>query len=83
MFIYARHAMLSNFSHVQLFATPWTVAYQAPLGKIIGVGCISFSRGSYWPRDQMQVSCLGRRVLYHWAIREACVCVCVPDLMKF
>ena len=23
--------MLSHFSHVQLFATPWTVAHQAPL----------------------------------------------------
>ena len=23
--------MLSRFSHVQLFATPWTVAHQAPL----------------------------------------------------
>ena len=23
--------MLSRFSHVQLFVTPWTVAYQVPL----------------------------------------------------
>ena len=23
--------MLSHFCHVQLFATPWTVAHQAPL----------------------------------------------------
>ena len=81
MYIYTCHAMLSNFSHVQLFATPWTVASQAPLGKNIGVGCISFSRGSCWPRDQMHVSCLGRRVLYHWAIREACVCVCVFQIL--
>ena len=26
-----RDAMLSCFSHVQLFATPWTIAHQAPL----------------------------------------------------
>ena len=32
---------------------------------------IPFSRGSSWPRDRTLVSCIGRRVLYHWAIREA------------
>ena len=35
---------------------------------------ISFSRGSSWPRDQTHVSsisCIGRRVLYHWATWEA------------
>ena len=36
-----RFAMLSCFSHVQLCATPWTVARQAPL-------CIGFSRQEYW-----------------------------------
>ena len=43
--------MLSRFSNVQLFATPWTVTCQAPL--IMG-----FSRQEYWsglpfppPRD--------------------------------
>ena len=33
--------MLSHFSSVQLFATPWTVACQAPLSA-------SFSRQEYW-----------------------------------
>ena len=33
--------MLSHFSSVQLFATPWTVACQAPLST-------SFSRQEYW-----------------------------------
>ena len=32
---------LSHFSHVQLFATPWTVAHQAPLP-------MGFSRQEYW-----------------------------------
>ena len=32
--------MLSHFSHVQLFATPWTVAHQAPLP-------VGFSRQEY------------------------------------
>ena len=33
--------MLSCFSHVQLFATPWTVAHQAPLSMV-------FPRQEYW-----------------------------------
>ena len=33
--------MLSRFSHVQLFATPWTVAHQAPL-------FMEFSRQEPW-----------------------------------
>ena len=32
------HVLLSCFSHVLLFATLWTVALQAPLGKNTGVG---------------------------------------------
>ena len=33
--------MYQSLSHVQLFATPWTVALQAPLS-------IEFSRQEYW-----------------------------------
>ena len=33
--------MLSHFSHVQLFATPWSVALQDPLS-------MGFSRQEYW-----------------------------------
>ena len=33
--------VLSHFSHVQLFATPWTVACQAPLS-------MGFSGQEYW-----------------------------------
>ena len=33
--------MLSCFSHVQLFVTPWTLTHQAPLS-------IEFSRQEYW-----------------------------------
>ena len=33
--------MLSRFSHIQLFATLWTVAHQAPLS-------MGFSRQEYW-----------------------------------
>ena len=33
--------VLSHYSHVQLFVTPWTVAHQAPL-------TMGFSRQEYW-----------------------------------
>ena len=44
--------MLSHFSHVGLFATPRTVAYQAPrpwesLGKSTGVGCHALLQGTF------------------------------------
>ena len=35
--------MLSHFSHVQLFVTPWTVAWQAPLS-------MGFSHQESWSR---------------------------------
>ena len=62
------------------FATPWTVAYQAPLS-------MEFSRQEYWSgllypapgessrlRDRTQiswVSCISRWILYHFATWEA------------
>ena len=53
--------MLSRFSPVRLFATPWTVIHQAPLS-------MGFSRQEYWsglpsrrgssqPRNQTGISC--------------------------
>ena len=42
MYIMKMHAwMLSHFSCVRLFATPWTIARQAPLS-------MGFSRQEYW-----------------------------------
>ena len=65
------------FGHIQLFATTWTVALQAPLS-------MGFSRQEYWSglpfplpgdlppsRDQTRVSCIsctGRRILYLWLL---------------
>ena len=37
--------------------------------RILEQVAISFSRGSFRPRDQTHVSCTGRRLLYHWASR--------------
>ena len=58
LFLYFLHAKL--FSRVLLFATPWTVACQAPL--LMGFSrqeywSMSSSKGSYQPRDRTQVSC--------------------------
>ena len=44
-----------------------TVACQVPLsiGRILEWVAISSSRGSYQPRDQTCISCIGRQILYH------------------
>ena len=38
--------MVYSLSHVQLFATPWAVACQAPLS-------MAFSRQEYWSRSPL------------------------------
>ena len=60
-----------------LFATIWIVAL--PGSSVHGISqarilewvAISFSRRSSPPRDWTRVSCLGRWILYHWAIWKA------------
>ena len=59
--------VLSHFSWVQLFATPWTVAHQALLSmwilqaRILESVAIPCSRGSSQPKDRIHISCL-----MHW-----------------
>ena len=69
IFSYLQVCMLSHFCHVQLFATPWTVAHEAPLSmgilwaRILDWVAMPSSRGSSQPRDQTHfsyVSCIGR-----------------------
>ena len=54
--------MLSCFSYVQLFATLWTIARQAPLSmgfsntRILDWVAVPSSRGSSQPRDRTHVS---------------------------
>ena len=68
---------VKSLSHVWLFATPWTVAYQASSvhwilqARLLEWVTISFSRGSSRPRDQTQVSHMGGRCFNLWATREA------------
>ena len=67
-------------SHVQLFATPWTVAHQAPLSmgffqaRILEWIGISYSRRSSQHKDWTQVcwvSWIDRWSLYYWVIWKA------------
>ena len=66
---------MKSLSRVRLFATSWSVAYQAPLSWIFQVRvldwvAISFSRGSSQPRDQTWVSHIVGRCFAIWATRE-------------
>ena len=46
--------------------------------RVLEWAAISFSRGSSWPRDQTQVSCLAGRHFILWATREAQMMVVNP-----
>ena len=68
---------VKSLSHVWLFATPWTVAYQAPPST--GLSRQEYWSGlpfpspgeSSWPRDWTRVSHIPGRRFNHWATREA------------
>ena len=68
---------VKSLSLVWLFATPWTVAYQAPLSMGFSKQeywiewiAISFSRRSSWPRDWTWVSRIVGTCFTVWATRE-------------
>ena len=73
----------SSLSCVRCFATPWTVACQAPLSSgilqawIPELVAIPFSRGSSWPSDQTQVSCIVGWLFTIWTTRSDSVSMCV------
>ena len=64
-------------NYVQLFCN--SMDYNLPVSSVHGIFQarilewvdISFSRGSYWPRDRSYISCIVRQNLYHWATWEA------------
>jgi len=61
--------VLSRFSHVWLFATPWTTAHQAPLpmrspSKDTGAGCHSLLQGIF-PTQRLNPRLL---CLLHWQV---------------
>ena len=50
---------------------PGSSVHGIPQARILERVAISSSKGPSRPRDRTCVSCLGRRILYHWATREA------------
>ena len=85
--------VLSRFSHVQLFVTPWAVAYQAPPGKNTALGYHAPLQGIFptqgWsPHLFMSPAPAGR--LFTASVTgvvggpppiHVCVCVCVCVLV--
>ena len=63
-------SMGSQKSHTWLKLTRLLCPWNFP-GKNTGVGCHFLSRGSSWPRDQTQVSCIAGKCFNLWATREA------------
>ena len=66
-----------SLSHVWFFATPWTVARQAPRihgnlqARMLEWVAIPFSGGSSQPRNWTQNSCIAGRFPTVWATRDA------------
>ena len=58
-----------SLTHVWPLATPWTVVARIlhPWNflRITEWVAISFYRGSFQPRDQTHISCVGKQILYH------------------
>ena len=67
-----------GFSRMWLFATSWTVALQAPLS--LGFCWQEYRSGLPFPSPEdlpdpgikAHVSCIDRRILYHWVTMKAC-----------
>ena len=72
---YSSTQVWKSLNCIQLFATPWTIVYQAPLS-------MAFSRPEYWsgscsllqgilqPRDRIQAAHAAGRFFTIWATRE-------------
>ena len=73
----SRYKCAEFLNHVRLFATPWTVAHQAPVSmgilqvKILECVAMPSSRESSWPRDWTQVSHTVGGFFTIWTTREA------------
>ena len=52
---------------------PGSSVHEIVQARVLEWVAISFSRGSSWPRDQAQVSCIAGRYFTIWATREAFV----------
>ena len=76
---YVKSKSVSHVSHVQVFATPWTIC-SPPGSSVHGIlpariqewVAIPFSRGSSWPKEQTWISGVTGRFFTIWATRETC-----------
>ena len=68
---------VQSLNHVGLFCNPMGCSPSGPSvhgifqARILEWISICFFSESSWLRDQTHISCTGRWILYHWAIREA------------
>ena len=53
---------------------PWSSVHGISQARILEWVAISFSRGSFWPRDWTRASSIGRQILYHWVTRVFIPC---------
>ena len=72
--------LVKSLSHIWLCdpvdcSPPGSSVHGILQARILEWVAISFSRGSSWPRDQTQVSCIAGRCFNLWATREACKAV--------
>ena len=79
---------VKSLSRVQLFATPWTIAYQAPpsmgfsQARVLECVAVSFSRESSRPRDPPGVSSIIGRCFYRLS-HQGSDCVIMGDSYNF
>ena len=57
--------------HLHLYFRVESLSLRMSQARMLEWVAISFSRGSSWLRNWTHVSCIGRRILHHWATREA------------
>ena len=75
--LHCKVVVVESLSCVQLFCDPMdctppgSSVHGILQARILEWVAIFFSRGSFQPRDQTHVSCLGRQILYHCTTREA------------
>ena len=53
------------------YSSPGSSVHEISQTRILEWIAIPFFRGAFQPRDQTHVSCMGRRILYHWAIYQS------------
>ena len=64
-------SVISDSATHGLYSPPDCSVHGIFQARILKWVAISYSRGSFWPRDQTCASCIGRRTLYHCTTWEA------------